>query len=89
MMPRVLLVLAIGLATLVGSVYAEKPASEKNDDTVLDLGSRRELFVDHFLIDRMEGTRLALNRPKDEGIVLKFDVAKAQVTSSGCPASPR
>ncbi|MEA1951500.1 MAG: hypothetical protein U9N87_08950, partial [Planctomycetota bacterium] len=41
-------------------------------DTI-DLGSRRELFVDHFLIDKLEGAALALNRPKDEGVVLKFD----------------
>ena len=40
---------------------------------VLDIGSRREVFVDQYLIERMEGTRLALHRPHDEGPVLKFD----------------
>ncbi len=37
------------------------------------LGSRRELFVDHFLIEKMDGVRLTLNRPRDEGPVLRFD----------------
>lgn len=37
------------------------------------LGDRRELFVDSFLIDRLEGAALALERPRDEGPVLKLD----------------
>jgi hypothetical protein len=37
------------------------------------LGTRRELFVDHLLIDKLDGAQLALGRPHDEGPVLKFD----------------
>ena len=37
------------------------------------LGTRRELFVDHYLVDKLDGARLALARPHDEGPVLKFD----------------
>ncbi len=33
----------------------------------------RELFVDDFLIDKMTGTSLRQQLPKDEGTVLKFD----------------
>src|SRR5262245_42018479 len=40
---------------------------------VIELGSRRELFVDYFLIDHLRGVSLALERPHDEGIVLRFD----------------
>jgi hypothetical protein len=40
---------------------------------VLDLGSRRELFVDRFLIDVMRGVELRLHEPRDEGTVLRFD----------------
>jgi hypothetical protein len=40
---------------------------------VVDIGSRRELFVDHYLIDTLNGTRLELNRPRDEGLVVRFD----------------
>lgn len=39
----------------------------------IDLGNRRELLVDHFLIARMDNVRLVLNRPRDEGPVLRFD----------------
>jgi hypothetical protein len=38
-----------------------------------DLGNRLELFVDSFLIDRMEGTTLVLHHPVDEGEVMPFD----------------
>src|SRR5262249_39513969 len=36
-------------------------------------GLRRELFVDQLLIDKLTGATLALERPHDEGIVLRFD----------------
>lgn len=39
----------------------------------IDIGSRRELLVDHLLIERMDGVRLVLNRPRDEGPVIRFD----------------
>ena len=43
-------------------------------DGIIDIGSRRELFVDRFLVDRLEGgARLVMHAPKDEGAVLKFD----------------
>ena len=38
-----------------------------------DIGSRRELFVDNFLIDKMEGVRLQLNRTRPAETALKFD----------------
>ena len=39
----------------------------------IDIASRRELFIDNYLIDRLEGVRLVLHHPHDEGPVLKFD----------------
>jgi hypothetical protein len=42
-------------------------------EELIDLGSRRELFVDHHLIDRLAGAALALERPHDEGIAVRFD----------------
>lgn len=42
-------------------------------EEVIDIGSRRELFVDQFLIERMNGVALSLERPRDEGIALRFD----------------
>lgn len=46
---------------------------KNQDNNVIRLDSKRELFVDHFLIDRMEGTRLVMHHPHDEGITMKFD----------------
>ena len=56
--------LVVGLVGAVG--WAEEAA-------VRDIGSRRELFVDHYLIDRLEGTRLKLCKPKPAETVLKCD----------------
>ncbi len=43
------------------------------DDNVIDIGSRRELMVDHFLIDKLDNVQLVLNRPRDEGVALTFE----------------
>lgn len=40
---------------------------------VVDIGSRRELFVDRLLIDSMRGVELRLHEPREEGTVLRFD----------------
>lgn len=37
------------------------------------IGSNRELFVDHFLVDSLENVRLALGVPEHEDAVLAFD----------------
>src|SRR5205809_346848 len=47
---------------------AQSPAAE-----ALQLGSRRELFVDRFLIEKMDGVQLKLHEPQREGVALKFD----------------
>ncbi|WP_235935276.1 glycoside hydrolase family protein [Candidatus Laterigemmans baculatus] len=60
--------LAVALLGLVPceAVQAETP-------NPIAIGSQRELFVDHHLIDRLESVRLVLHRPRDEGPVLDFD----------------
>jgi hypothetical protein len=40
---------------------------------VLDIGSRLELFVDHYLIDTMKGVDLQLHHPEPRETVLRFD----------------
>ncbi|MFO0908621.1 MAG: hypothetical protein U0794_09705 [Isosphaeraceae bacterium] len=57
-----------GLAILIASI-----TSLATGDDAIDVGTRRELFVDRFLIDRLDGARLELARPTDEGIALSFD----------------
>jgi hypothetical protein len=49
---------------VLGTVSSELP---------IDLGSRLELFVDDYLIDRMEGAQLKLHPPVRAETVLKFD----------------
>ena len=39
----------------------------------IDIGSRRELFVDHFLIERLSNTSLRLQSPVEKETVLKLD----------------
>jgi hypothetical protein len=43
------------------------------DDAVLDIGSRRELFVDPFLIDSLDGVDRRLHHPQPGESVLTFD----------------
>ena len=59
----------ICLALISSSVFAAESSK------VLDIGSRRELFVDHFLIDQAKDVELVLHHPRDEGPVLNFDNA--------------
>ena len=48
-------------------------ARPADDVQPLDIGARRELFVDQYLIDTMHDVRLVLHTPRDEGIAVKFD----------------
>ena len=50
---------------------ASRQTTEAND--TVDIGNRRELFVDDHVIDRLEGARLKLHRPQPREIALKFD----------------
>ena len=55
---------AAGHADLYSGSLAQDP---------LCIGSRLELFVDSYLIDKMDNVRLVLQEPKDEGPVLYFE----------------
>ena len=41
----------------------------------IDIGSRRELLVDHHLIERLDGVRLELHRPVRREVVFRTDAA--------------
>ena len=51
-------------AQLTGTLDASEP---------IHIGSRRELFVDHHLIQSLDGARLELHRPQPRETVFKFD----------------
>ena len=40
---------------------------------LVDIGSNRELLVDHHLIDQLQGTRLKLHHPRPAEVVIKTD----------------
>ena len=54
------------------SVSRAKPAESEEP---LAIGSRRELFVDRLLIDRLSGAHLQLGRPERAGVAVRFDGA--------------
>jgi len=43
------------------------------DKEIVNLGKRREIFVDHYLIGEMKGAQLVMHAPRDEGPVIHFD----------------
>ncbi|MCU0979721.1 MAG: hypothetical protein MUF25_11215 [Pirellulaceae bacterium] len=60
-------------AAAVTIVLASGVAPAFAGDEPISLGTRRELFVDHFLIEKREGVSLQLQQPQPAGIALKFD----------------
>jgi hypothetical protein len=53
---------------LLGGLVTSLEAAE-----VIDIGNRRELFVDHELIESMDGVSLRLHEPRSEGPAFYFD----------------
>lgn len=44
-----------------------------NAQKLIELEDRREIFVDHFLIDHLDGVEIVMHSPIDEGSVFPFD----------------
>lgn len=73
---------ALGAAAAVASPRTTS-AAEPNNSAPVAIGSRRELFVDNLLIDRMTGgARQRLHHPQPQEIVLEHD-APWEGTGSG------
>jgi len=55
--------------------FARQKASQKNnpESGAIQIGTRRELFVDDWLIEKMQDARLQLQRPERREIALSFD----------------
>ena len=60
-------------ALFVLAVLFAAPHVKASEDSVRNIGSRLELFVDHYLIERMEGARLKLHEPRREEVVFNTD----------------
>ena len=48
---------------------------------MLNIGSRRELFIDNLLIDRLDGASLKLQTPRPGGVAVRFGAAEGDVDS--------
>lgn len=57
------------------------PASAQAALEIREIGSRRELFVDHWLLDRLDGVELRLHSPAPREVVMVCDAAWE---GSGC-----
>jgi hypothetical protein len=66
---KAILLALVAVYSVTGLWGAENTSALK----VLDLGSHRELFADHYLIDSMSNVSLMLHKPEDEGGVLEFN----------------
>lgn len=66
-------VLVLGTATLFSSPVAATGWGESDFDASLDIGSRRELFVDYHLIGQLRGTRLKLHVPQPGGVAISYE----------------
>ncbi len=75
-----------GVGTLWGSTWltngpsssgrvAASPSPPIGQDSTVDIGNRRELFLDDWLIDQIKGCRRQLNRPERREIVFQTDAA--------------
>ena len=58
---------------------SSSPAQAKRGD--IDIGSRLELFVDDFLIDRMSRAQLQLHHPTPKEVAIRFDEPWEGITS--------
>ena len=57
---------------IVVACYFPVPSVAQVADAI-ELGNRREIFVDQYLLAKMEEVELEMHHPVDEGEVLKFD----------------
>lgn len=58
--------------TAVGSPNGNRESAAPAQEAI-PVGSRRELFVDHYLIERLDGVRLQLHRPLRREVVFRTD----------------
>ncbi|MBT4816291.1 MAG: hypothetical protein HN742_22750 [Lentisphaerae bacterium] len=70
--------------TILTAALTSLTATAGGKEMTRDIGSRRELFVDHHLIDTLTNARLELNRPRNEGVVIRFD-EPWEYPFAGCP----
>ncbi len=58
---------------LIFSIFLSNSILHSQQNEIINISDRRELFVDYYLIDTFESAELRLHEPRNEGIALKFD----------------
>ena len=66
------LLLIIIFQWIIGSFFPGISSFAK-ESGYIDISSNRELFIDYYLVERLDGVNLILHHPHDDGPVLKFD----------------
>ncbi len=64
---------AMGAAALTGALPRRLSAVQAAKPTAIDIGSRRELFVDDYLIEQLQGAELALHKPEPKDVAIVCD----------------
>jgi len=67
------LTLVVALSAAVGTARAQSNPPATAAASPIAIGSRLELFVDDFLIERLDGAQLKLHEPCLAGVALRFD----------------
>ena len=65
--------LVLGAAALLSSPAAGTAWGKSGFEASLDIGSRRELFVDYHLVGQLRGTRLKLHVPRPGGVAISYE----------------
>src|SRR6185503_10452803 len=73
--------LSVGTAA-VGGQATRSPAAQKKED-VREIGSRLELLVDDWLIERFDGAGLRLHSPSPRDVALSFNDVPWEGSTSG------
>ncbi len=61
------------LCFLIFSLLSYSGLSQNRSVAPIDLSNKRELFIDHYLIETLKGVQISKQIPHDEGPVLSFD----------------
>lgn len=61
------------LTMLFFTLSGFKNLDQPTDSGVIQLGSKREIFVDNYLIDKLVDAKIVMHSPIDEGAVFYFD----------------
>ena len=78
-----------GLTALMAVLLLCSGSQAAGTDDIREIGSRRELFVDRFLIDHLEGVDLELHEPRPADVASRSTVPGRAGSTTGTRSSKR